>query len=128
MTPKDRTDLVPPHTGNHVLPNSPFWGRLLRFVHHDATSLAVRDINLNVEKTYIQLLSDVLVLRESLRSCLSPEIIQDIDGGTETFIGVLAPGGYEFAVAVLTILALGAAVVPMSTAQLFQTKLASFAD
>ena len=116
MVPSDRTSFVPPHTGDAILPNSPLFSRLLRFAHRQPPLLAVRDVNLKVEKTYLQLLTDVLALRNAIRATLPPEVLQDLDGGGEVYVGVLMPGGYEYAVAVLAVLALGAAVVPMSTA------------
>lgn len=71
---------------------------------------------MNVEKTYLDLLSDVLAFRENIVRTLAPEAIEAISKGEEKYIAVLAPGGYEYAVAVLAVLALGAAVVPMTTA------------
>ncbi|KAK5313091.1 hypothetical protein LTR70_007783 [Exophiala xenobiotica] len=116
MTARDRTANVPPDVGDRVLPNSPFFGRLVRFAHEDPLPLAIRDLNLNVEKTYLQLLTDVLAVRNRLRRGLTSETIEDISRGVDTFIGVFAAGGYEYTVAMLAVLALGAAVVPMSTA------------
>ena len=72
-------------------------------------------MNLGLEKTYEDLLSDVLLLRASVSGLLSPQTLAELATGQEIFIGVLAAGGYEYAVAMLTVLALGAAAVPMST-------------
>ena len=110
----DRVNFVPPHTGPEIFPNSPLFSRLLRFAHQKPPRLVVRDDRLGVEKTHIQLLTDVLALRTALRAILPPAILSNVDSGVETYIGVLAAGGYEYAVAVLAVLALGAAVVPMS--------------
>lgn len=117
MTSKnvDRTAIVPQDVGDTILPNSPFFSRLVRFAHDEPVPLAVRDVNLNVEKTYLELLTDVLAVRNSVRDTLSSSTLNDIAQGVDTFIGALAPGGYEYTVAVLAVLALGAAVVPMST-------------
>jgi malonyl-CoA/methylmalonyl-CoA synthetase len=46
----DRSELVPSHTGPNVLPNSPLFGKLLR--HARRERVALRDLGLNVEKTY----------------------------------------------------------------------------
>ncbi|KAI1616648.1 hypothetical protein EDD36DRAFT_142252 [Exophiala viscosa] len=108
----DRTLLVPSHEGPHVLPNSPFWGKLLRHARRNRT--AIRDVDLGVSKTYGQALSDALSLRAVIARSLPRSILDDIARGEEVYIGVLAAGGYEFTVAVLAILALGAAFVPMS--------------
>ena len=110
----DRTEIVPSDTGDNILPNSPFFSRLVRFAHEEPSPLAVRDVNVNIEKTYLQLLTDVLAVRNRLRRTLPTGTLNDIAKGIDTFIGVLAPGGYEYTVAVLAVLALGAAVVPLS--------------
>jgi malonyl-CoA/methylmalonyl-CoA synthetase len=46
---------------------------------------------------------------------LQPGTIEAISRGEEVYIAVLAAGSYEYAVAILATLALGAAVVPMTT-------------
>jgi malonyl-CoA/methylmalonyl-CoA synthetase len=68
-----------------------------------------------VEKTCLELLSDVLACREVIAKSLRAETLSAISRGEEIYIAVLAPGGYEYAVAILAVLALGAAVVPMTT-------------
>jgi malonyl-CoA/methylmalonyl-CoA synthetase len=107
----DRSSLVPPHRGPNVLPNSPFFGKLLR--HARRGRLAIRDVVLEVEKTYEDLLSDALALRATIEATLSEDVKQRLHAQDEVFVGVLAAGGYEFAVAVVAALALGAAIVPM---------------
>ncbi|KAH0827233.1 hypothetical protein AYO21_09081 [Fonsecaea monophora] len=109
----DRTLLLPPHTGPNVFPNSPFFSKLLRHARRDR--LALRDVDLGLEKTYTEILSDVLSFRSVVERSLSEKTISAIERGDEVYIGVMAAGGYEFTVAVLTILALGAAVVPIAT-------------
>lgn len=107
----DRTAIVPSHTGPLILPNSPFFGKLLRHARRDR--LAIRDVVLGVEKTYEDLLADALTLRAKLEKELSDEAKSGLAAQQEVFVGVLAAGGYEFAVAIVAALALGAAVVPM---------------
>jgi malonyl-CoA/methylmalonyl-CoA synthetase len=107
----DRSSLVPPHRGPNVLPTSPFFGKLLR--HARRGRLAIRDVVLEVEKTYEDLLSDALALRATIEATLSEDVKQRLHAQDEVFVGVLAAGGYEFAVAVVAALALGAAIVPM---------------
>lgn len=109
----DRTNHVPRHAGLNVLPNSPILSQLLRHAHHGR--LAIRDLNLGVEKTYSDLLSDVLHLRNVVEARLSSSVKAALED-EEVYIGVLATGGYEYAVAVLTVMALKAAIVPMSKA------------
>jgi malonyl-CoA/methylmalonyl-CoA synthetase len=107
----DRTDLFPRHMGPHVLPNSPFFSKLIRHARRGRTAL--KDLTLGVTKTYGDILRDALLLRAKIRHDLPAEVSQNLDNGKEVFIGVLALGGYEFTVAVLAVLALNAAVVPM---------------
>ncbi|KAL2867250.1 uncharacterized protein BJX67DRAFT_381264 [Aspergillus lucknowensis] len=112
----DRTLLVPRHVGENVLPNLPFFEKLLRYAHRQPPGVAIRDLNAGVEKTYLQLLSDALALRKVVRGALSAETLRDLDNDQEVFIALIAPGGYEYAVAFTAIIALGAAVVPITTA------------
>lgn len=116
MFSDDRTTLVPRHYGRNVLPCHPLFNRLVRFAHSIPPRLCVRDDNTGVEATHIQLLTDVLTFRERVRANLSDTVLQALDHGHEVYIAILAPGGYEFTVAILAALALGAAVVPMTTA------------
>ena len=110
----DRTSFVPKHVGDHILPAFPLFTRLLTTANRKPTSIAVRDVNLKSESTYPQLLTDILSLRRSIGGVLNADTHRQLQNGEEVFIVVVAPGGYEFTVAVLAILALGAAVVPLS--------------
>jgi malonyl-CoA/methylmalonyl-CoA synthetase len=113
----ERADFVPSHIGDHILPADPLFNRLLALAHRPKQETVIRDINTGIEKTAADLLSDVLNLRRILRSALSQSIIDDIQNGKETFISILAPGGYEFAVGILAVFALGAAASPFSPLQ-----------
>lgn len=75
--------------------------------------MAIRDVVAGVEKTYEDLLADALMVRAAVENVLSEDVKSQLANGDEVFVGVLAAGGYEFAVAVVAALALGAAVVPM---------------
>lgn len=108
----DRMLHFPRHRGPNIFPNNPLFSKLVRHAHRGRT--AIRDINLGIERSYGQLLADALGLRTVLQASLDPQIIFRIEKGDEVYIGVLAAGGYEFAVAMLAVLALGAAAVPMS--------------
>jgi len=76
--------------------------------------VAIREGVLGVEKTYGDLLADALALRSKMEATLSDQVKQQLAQKEEVYIGILAPGGYEFAVAIVAALATGAAVVPMS--------------
>jgi malonyl-CoA/methylmalonyl-CoA synthetase len=88
---------------------------LLRLAHRKPPKVAIRDVRANIERTYLELLTDVLAFRERVIEILSPQTLEAIGTGEEIYIAVLAPGGYEYAVGVLAVLATGAAVVPMTT-------------
>lgn len=122
-TPGDRTLTVPLHKGDTVLPNLPFFEKLLRYAHRRPPTISIHDVNAGVEKSYTQLLTDALALRRALRGILRPETLTDLDNDHEVFVAVIAPGGYEYAVAFTAILALGAAVVPISMSALSHTYL-----
>lgn len=107
----ERTDFAPSHDGPHVLPNNPLFIRLLG--HARRNRIAIKDKQLDLIKTYGELLDAVLSFTEVARASLPSEVKANLARGEEVYIGVLAAGGYEFTVAVLTVLALGAAVVPM---------------
>ncbi|KAG0650550.1 Malonyl-synthetase [Hyphodiscus hymeniophilus] len=122
----DRTVYAPPHVGQKVFQNTSLFSKLLRLAHQDPQRPIIRDDNLGIEKSRIQLLSDILALRQVVLESLTSEVLNLMRNDGEVYIGVLASGGYEFSVAMLTVLALGAAAVPMST-QIPVDELAYFA-
>jgi malonyl-CoA/methylmalonyl-CoA synthetase len=110
--PFDRCDHAPKHVGPNVFPNFFLFSRLVRWAHKPI--LAVRDLTFGFTATYAQLLTDVLHFRNQLRQVLDPAIIENIDREEEVFILLLGPGGYEFTVGFLALMALGAVIVPIS--------------
>ncbi|KAJ5428801.1 AMP-dependent synthetase/ligase [Penicillium cf. griseofulvum] len=110
----DRTLFVPPHVGDNVLPNLPFFHRILRYAQRKPSPIVIRDLVAGVEKTYHHLVSDVLAFRKVLERSLSHEARSDLIADKEVYIGLIAPGGYEYTVGFIAILAIGAAVVPMA--------------
>ncbi|KAJ5103548.1 hypothetical protein N7532_004077 [Penicillium argentinense] len=110
----DRTLYVPSHEGDNVLPNSPWFHKLLRYAQRMTPRVAIRDVNAGFEKTYHDLISDVLSFRNHLRRQMSSQTLRDLAEDKEVYIGLLAPGGYEYTVGFIAIVALGAAVVPMA--------------
>ncbi|KAJ5647966.1 hypothetical protein N7490_004338 [Penicillium lividum] len=110
----DRTQFVPSHVGDNVLPNLPFFHKLLRYAQQRPSRVSIRDVNARLEKTFHHVLSDALILRRELEKKLSPETLRDLQEDKEVYIGLLEPGGYEYTVGFVAILALGAAVVPMA--------------
>ena len=117
---RDRTHIFPSHDGPNVLPNSPFFTKLLRHAHR--RRIAIRDRELNVVKDYGDLLADALALRSVMKRKISKDSLAKLRCGDEVFIGILATGGYEFAVAMLAVLAIGAAAVPLSEYEALTSK------
>lgn len=112
---RDRTEFQIPDRGHNTFPNTPFFSQLIRNAH--AGYVAIRDDNSGQVRTYAQLLADALNLRATVAKGLDPSVLDDLARGEEVLVGVLAPGSYEFAVAVIGVYALGAAVVPMSESE-----------
>ncbi|KAJ6115610.1 hypothetical protein N7523_006027 [Penicillium sp. IBT 18751x] len=110
----DRTQFVPSHVGHNVLPNLPFFHKLLRYAQRKPSRVAIRDVIAGVEKTFHDLLSDALALRSEIEKSLSQETLHELAEDKEVYVGLLAPGGYEYTVGFVAIIALGAAVVPMA--------------
>ncbi|KAI9655717.1 MAG: hypothetical protein M1821_005152 [Bathelium mastoideum] len=110
----DRTNFVPRHRGQYLLPCHGLFNRLLRLAGRRPPKPCIRDVQLDCECTHLQLLTDVFRVRNIIEEQLDDPTRAALGNQEETYIAVLAPGGYEFACAVLAILALGAAVVPMS--------------
>lgn len=113
----DRTSLAPRHIGDLVLPCDPLFTRLLVLANRYEQRPAIRDVNLGIERNAAELLSDAITLRQSIRSSLTPKTLHELDQGAEVYVTLLAPGGYEFAVGILAILALGTATSTLSVAQ-----------
>lgn len=109
----DRTQFVPSHVGDNVLPNLPFFHKLLRYAQRKPSRIAIRDVNAGIEKTYHDVLSDALAIRGELEKTLSRATLRELAEDKEVYIGLLAPSGYEYTVGFIAIIALGAAVVPM---------------
>jgi len=78
--------------------------------------IAIRDLRANIEKTHLDLLVDVLALKEQIALQLSGQARRSLARDEEVYIAIIAPGGYEFAIAILAVLALGAVAVPMTPA------------
>ncbi|KIW59750.1 hypothetical protein PV05_00021 [Exophiala xenobiotica] len=111
--PEDRIHFVRRHQGPNVFPNFYFFSRLVR-LSYKTDLIAVTDLTFGYTANYAQFLTDVLNLRNVLRSSLSPEVVARLDRDEEVFVNLLGPAGYEFTVAFLALIALGAVTVPIS--------------
>lgn len=110
--PEDRIHFSPKHQGPTVFPNFFLFARLVRLASKPRL-VAVRDVTYDYTATYVQLLTDVLYLRNLLRQQLDPAIIAKLEHDEEVFINLLGPGGYEYVVGFFAIMALGAVIVPI---------------
>ncbi|KAJ4318945.1 hypothetical protein N0V94_004176 [Neodidymelliopsis sp. IMI 364377] len=113
---EDRSFMVPKHMGYHVLPNTPLFSRLLRYASRTPARIAIDDVRSKHQRTHIELLSDVLALRESVLNALDAATLEALSQRDEVYIGIVAAGGYEYTVAMLAVLAMGAAAVPITPA------------
>ncbi|OAL47127.1 fatty-acyl-CoA synthase [Pyrenochaeta sp. DS3sAY3a] len=113
---EDRSFMVPKHSGCNVLPNTPLFSRLLRFAGRTPARIAIDDVRSKHQRTHLELLSDVLALRDTIVNTLGPATLEALERRDEVYIALVAAGGYEYTVAMLAILALGAAAVPITPA------------
>lgn len=96
-----------------VLPNIPIFNRLVNHAHL-RNSVCVRDVEANISLTHHQLLTDILHLRNMIQYNPGLALGETNYEKPEVSIGLLAPGGCQFAVGFLATLALGAVCVPLS--------------
>lgn len=104
---------LPRHTGPNIFPDFTAFHRLLYLARVKEDRIAIRDVTTGVKATAGQYLSDILRLRNTIHARLDPSIQEKLLRGEEVFICLLAKGGYEFAVALFAIVALGAIAVPI---------------
>ncbi len=103
----DRTNFIPKHQGPTVLPNFTLFSRLLRFAHKfQGQKPVIIDVVAGISATHIQLLTDVLNVRNVLQASLEESVLRQLENGEEVFLNLLSPGGYEYTVAFLAIVAL----------------------
>ena len=103
---------VPRHVGADIFPNFLIFSRLVRFAYKEHLA-AVKDLTFCYTASYAQLLTEVLHLRNVLHETLHPTIVERIENNEEVFVNLLGPGGYEFTVGFLALMALGAVIVPI---------------
>ena len=78
--------------------------------------MAIEDARSNHERTHLELLSDILALRETILNSLDFREVSALERGGEVYIAIVSGGGYEYMVAMLAVLALGAVAVPIAPA------------
>ncbi|KAM0345634.1 hypothetical protein ACHAPU_006288 [Fusarium lateritium] len=102
------------HLQHRILPDDILFSRLLKLANEKQDQVIVDDQSHDTQFGYRHILHGASKLLQKLQSL--DDYSLDRDGNL--FIGVLAPNGYEFIIAVLAILAFGGVVVPMPTGAL----------
>ncbi|KOS16972.1 Malonate--CoA ligase [Escovopsis weberi] len=99
-----------------IFPNDPGLVRLLRSAKRCPGISIVADA-FGFDKTYNELLADVLRTRDSMREHLPPSALDEraLLRGDAPYVCILARAGYEFVVATFAIRALGGACIPIAT-------------
>ncbi|KAJ3519658.1 hypothetical protein NM208_g14036 [Fusarium decemcellulare] len=101
---------------NSKLPQDPY---LLDFIRLSRTlppdHIIVVDHQTGIQATITELITSVCEYRVRLGNELGTETLAAIRAGKEVFIATILPPGYDFVVAFLAILSLGAGLVPLST-------------
>ncbi|KAE8151323.1 acetyl-CoA synthetase-like protein [Aspergillus avenaceus] len=96
-------------------PDNPLFVRLLETAHKDLNHVVILDPDRGVEVSYGRLLNDILAWRRVIQKQLPREILdsQGMISAKPAYIGLLSSNSYEFIVAILAILAVGGAVMPL---------------
>ncbi|EFR03573.1 hypothetical protein MGYG_06570 [Nannizzia gypsea CBS 118893] len=99
-----------------TLPNEPFFRRLLGLTQLGDGHVAIDDPYSGTKASYSQFLGDVLATRDAIRHAAPPGMLDQRGMIYEQrpYILLLAPCSYRYLVGFFSILALGAAVVPLS--------------
>ncbi|KIV93384.1 hypothetical protein PV10_04598 [Exophiala mesophila] len=112
---KGLQDFTPSRWDPAALPNLPIFNRLVNHAHLRNT-VCVRDVDASISMTHHQLLTGVVNLRNDIHGNPAFSLDRTDHEESDVSIGLLAPGGCQFAVGFLATLALGAVCVPLSTA------------
>ncbi|PSN73751.1 acetyl-CoA synthetase-like protein [Corynespora cassiicola Philippines] len=103
-------------TANHKLPQDPYLQGLEHLSRRlQPDHLIVVDHETGVKATITDLITDICRYRSKLLREINPEKLHGVREGKELFIATVLPPSYEFVVASLAILSLGAGLVPLST-------------
>ena len=98
-----------------LVPNDLFIADLFQQYLLDASAMTIRDDHINFEASRERFLLDVLALRNAIFAQLPDNArARLLQKGADVFICVVLPGGYDFVVASIAIISIGAAVVPLS--------------
>ncbi|UNI19532.1 hypothetical protein JDV02_005712, partial [Purpureocillium takamizusanense] len=100
-------------TASNIIPNDPMLVQLLKVVRR-TTEPMIHD-GYGFDKTYADLLGDVIQTRNLLRTRLPPAAL-DSEGlvqKSRPYVIILANSGYEFIVGFFAIRAIGGACIPL---------------
>jgi malonyl-CoA/methylmalonyl-CoA synthetase len=97
------------HLQHRTLPNDILFFRLLKLAIEKEDQVIVDDCSHGAQFGYRHILHGTSKLLQKLQRLDE----HPLDHGENVYIGVLAPNGFEFIVAVLAVLAFGGVVVPM---------------
>ncbi|KAG5206075.1 Acyl-activating enzyme 13 [Trichophyton interdigitale] len=101
---------------DRALPNEPFFGKLLGLLQLGDDHVAIDDPYSGIKASMSRFLNDVLATRAAIRRAAPAEMLDQHGMVYEQkpYILLLAPCSYRYFVGFFAILALGAAVVPLS--------------
>ena len=96
-------------------PNTPLFQRIVELANGARSSLktTIKDWDLDIEANHADLLADVLQLRSATLESMPQSTLKALAYGQGVFFCLAAPPGYEWLVGYLTIMSIGAAVVPL---------------
>ncbi len=124
---KARSPMVTQEPIRHKFPQDPILVKLLDSPHRQSQSspTVIHDVTYGFEKTYAELLDDILQTVHRLRNALPPSMLDE--GGVfhvlrddcSPYIGILVKSGYEFIVAFFAIRAIGGACMPIGKSPRF---------
>lgn len=96
-------------------PNTPLFQRVVELANDSLLFLktTIKDWDLDIEANHADLLADVLQLRSATLKSLPLSTLKALANGQDVFFCLAAPPGYEWLMGYLTIMSIGAAVVPL---------------
>src|SRR5690348_14857813 len=104
-------------TYNLAFPNEPYFRDLAHLTRRlSSTHRIIVDHRVGTSATLAQLFSAILACRAMLAQKMGVSALDCIRQGKECFVATLLPPGYDFIVAPLAALSLGAGLVPLSAA------------
>ncbi len=96
-------------------PDTALFQRVVELANGSRSSLktTIKDWDLDIEANHADLLADVLQLRSATLKSMPQSTLKALANSQDVFFCLAAPPGYEWLVGYLTIMSIGAAVVPL---------------